>query len=86
MWHLYSPPFRTPYSRLIGGILIRVVPFLAHLYSMQVLWEGHYRWYRIESKIRTGVFDNGRGKAKGACPLGGFGGHNLATRVNDSLL
>jgi hypothetical protein len=32
MWHLY---FRTvphvPYSRVIGGILIRVVPFLADL-------------------------------------------------------
>ncbi len=61
-----SPPFRTPYSRLIGDILTRVVPFLAHLYSMQVLWEGHYRWYRIGSKIRTGVFDNGRGKVKDA--------------------
>jgi hypothetical protein len=55
-----------PYSRLIRsieGILIRVVHFLAYLDSMQVIWEGYYCWYRIESKHGRD-FDNGRIKAK----------------------
>lgn len=48
MWHFLLPhPSRTPCSRLIEGILIHVVLFLAHVYSMQVVWKGHYRRYRI---------------------------------------
>ena len=35
------PPLPTPHSRSIGGICIRVVSFLARLYSMQVVCEGH---------------------------------------------
>jgi len=58
-----SQPFRTPYSRLIGGILIHVVPFLADLYSTQHVWEGYDRWCRIEREHGR-VLDNGRSRAK----------------------